>query len=87
MPRFMLIVKASNDSEAGIMPSTELLDAVVAHAVPPSRLTGRQPAGASSAPAVSGVRRECGTSAVRAAAGGGSKRMRNTDMIPSIRAD
>ena len=28
MPRFMLIVKASNDSEAGIMPSTELLDAM-----------------------------------------------------------
>ena len=28
MPRFMLIVKASKDSEAGIMPSTELLDAM-----------------------------------------------------------
>src|SRR5216110_2657706 len=28
MPRFMLIVKASKDSEAGVMPSTELLDAM-----------------------------------------------------------
>ena len=65
----------------------ELLNAVVAHAVPPSRLTGRQPARASSARAVGGVRSECGTSAVRAAAGGGSKPVRNADMIPSIRAD
>jgi hypothetical protein len=28
MPRFMLIVKASKDSEAGILPSTELLEAM-----------------------------------------------------------
>src|SRR6266513_455170 len=28
MPRFMSIVKASKDSEAGVMPSTELLDAM-----------------------------------------------------------
>src|SRR5438477_1990098 len=28
MPRFMLIVKASKDSEAGIMPGTDLLDAM-----------------------------------------------------------
>jgi len=28
MPRFMLIVKASKDSEAGVLPSTELLEAM-----------------------------------------------------------
>ncbi len=28
MPRFMLIVKASEDSEAGVLPSTELFDAM-----------------------------------------------------------